>query len=83
MAVPQVGRNYLILLEGRDDMTVQAELAHGDSDMAEEQRVALEGEIAARLRSEILTKPKVKLLPPASLPVNEGKAKRVIDRRTL
>jgi phenylacetate-CoA ligase len=30
-----------------------------------------------------LTKPKVKLLPPASLPVSEGKAKRVIDRRTL
>jgi Coenzyme F390 synthetase len=83
MAIPQVGRNYLIVLEGRDDMTVQAELAHGESEMNEEQRVALEGEIAARLRSEILTKPKVKLLPPASLPVSEGKAKRVIDRRTL
>jgi phenylacetate-CoA ligase len=74
MAVPQVGRNYLILLEGRDDMTVQAELAHGELGMSEEQRAALEGEIAARLRSEILTKPKVKLLPPASLPVSEGKA---------
>jgi phenylacetate-CoA ligase len=83
MAIPQVGRNYLILLEGRDDMTVQAELAHGESEMNEEQRVLLESEIAARLRSEILTKPKVKLLPPASLPVSEGKAKRVIDRRTL
>jgi phenylacetate-CoA ligase len=83
MAIPQVGRNYLILLEGRDDMTVQAELTKGESEMNEERRVALEGEIAARLRSEILTKPKVKLLPPASLPVSEGKAKRVIDRRTL
>ena len=83
MAIPQVGRNYLILLEGRDDMTVQAELAHGELGMSEEQRAALEGEIAARLRSEILTKPKVKLLPPAGLPVSEGKAKRVIDRRTL
>ena len=83
MAIPQVGRNYQILLEGRDDMTVQAELAHGESELGEEQRVALESEIAARLRSEILTKPKVKLLPPASLPVSEGKAKRVIDRRTL
>jgi len=83
MAIPQVGRNYLIVLEGRDDMTVQVELAHGESEMNEEQRVALEGEIAARLRSEILTKPKVKLLQPASLPVSEGKAKRVIDRRTL
>jgi phenylacetate-CoA ligase len=64
-------------------MTVQAELAPGESNMGEEQRLALEGEIAARLRSEILTKPKVKLLPPASLPMSEGKAKRVIDRRTL
>jgi phenylacetate-CoA ligase len=83
MAIPQVGRNYLILLEGRDDMTVHAELARSELGMSEEQRAALEGEIAARLRSEILTKPKVKLLPPASLPVSEGKAKRVIDRRTL
>ena len=83
MGIPQVGRNYLILLEGRDDMTVQAELTHGESEMSEEQRVALEVEIAARLRSEILTKPKVKLLPPASLPVSEGKAKRVVDKRTL
>jgi len=83
MSVPQVGRNYLILLEGRDDLTVQAELARGELGMGEEQRVALEGEIAARLRSEILTKPKVKLLPPGSLPIGEGKAKRVIDRRTL
>jgi len=83
MGIPQVGRNYLILLEGRDDMTVQAELTHGESEMSEEQRVALEVEIAARLRSEILTKPKVKLLPPASLPVSEGKATRVVDKRTL
>jgi phenylacetate-CoA ligase len=83
MAIPQVGRNYLILLEGRDDMTVQAELAHGELGMSDELRIALEGEIAARLRSEILTKPKVKLLPPASLPISEGKAKRVIDKRTL
>jgi phenylacetate-CoA ligase len=83
MAIPQVGRNYLILLEGRDDMTVQAELAPGEASLDEDQRLDLEGEIAARLRSEILTKPKVKLVPPATLPVSEGKAKRVIDKRTL
>jgi phenylacetate-CoA ligase len=83
MAMPQAGRNYLILLEGRDDMTVQAELAPGVSNLNEDQRLALKGEIAARLRSEILTKPTVELVPPTSLPVSEGKAKRVIDRRTL
>ncbi len=83
MSIPQVGSNYLILLEGRDDMIVQAELAPVAAHMNDDQRYALEAEIAARLRSEILTKPKVKLLPPASLPVSEGKAKRVIDRRTM
>jgi phenylacetate-CoA ligase len=83
MDIPQVGRNYLILLEGRDDMTVQAELAHMATHLNDDQRYALEAEIASRLRAEILTKPKVKLLPPASLPVSEGKAKRVIDRRTM
>lgn len=83
MSIPQVGHNYLILLEGRDDMTVQAELAHAAAHLNDDQRYTLEAEIAARLRAEILTKPKVKLLPPASLPVSEGKAKRVIDRRTM
>jgi len=83
MAIPQVGRNYLIVLEGRDDLTVQAELAAGAANLNEEQRLSLEAEIAAHLRSEILTKPHVRLLPPASLPVSEGKAKRVIDKRNL
>lgn len=83
MSVPQVGHNYLILLEGRDDMIVQAELSHAAAHLNDDQRYTLEAEIAARLRSEILTRPKVKLLPPASLPVSEGKAKRVIDRRTM
>ena len=40
-------------------------------------------EIADRLRAEILTKPRVHLAPPGTLPVSEGKAKRVIDNRSL
>jgi phenylacetate-CoA ligase len=43
----------------------------------------LQSEIADRLRAEILTKPKVHLVPPGTLPVSEGKAKRVIDTRSL
>ena len=39
--------------------------------------------IAERLRTELLVKPKVELVPPGTLPVSEGKAKRVIDHRTL
>jgi phenylacetate-CoA ligase len=43
----------------------------------------LQSQLAERLRSEILVKPRVELLPPGSLPVSEGKAKRVIDNRKM
>jgi phenylacetate-CoA ligase len=83
MAVPDVGRNYVIRLEGRDNMTVEVELAVGNLMSDYNRVIALEEMIAARLRADILTKPKVRLLPPGSLPVSEGKARRVIDNREL
>jgi phenylacetate-CoA ligase len=83
MGLPQVGRNYLILLEGLDELTVQVELAEAGFDGQVEHLVTLQNEIASRLRAEILTKPKVDLLPPGTLPVSEGKARRVIDKRSL
>jgi phenylacetate-CoA ligase len=83
MGLPQVGRNYLIVLDGLDDMTVKVELADAGFDGRIENVVRLRDEIVARLRAEILTKPNVELVPPGSLPVSEGKAKRVIDTRTL
>jgi phenylacetate-CoA ligase len=36
-----------------------------------------------KLRAEIMVKPRIELVPPATLPVTEGKAKRVIDNRKL
>ena len=83
MGLPQVGRNYLIVLEGLDEMTVRVELAEAGFDGQVEHLVHLQNEISNRLRSEILTKPKVELVPPGTLPVSEGKAKRVIDKRSL
>jgi len=83
MSLPQVGRNYLIVLEGLDDMTVKVELAAASFDGQVEHLVHLQAEIADRLRTEILTRPKVELVPPGTLPVSEGKAKRVIDNRSL
>ena len=83
MGLPQVGRNYLILLDGLDEMTVKVELAEAGFDGQVEHLVHLQSEITSRLRSEILTKPKVELVPPGTLPVSEGKAKRVIDNREL
>ena len=83
MSLPQVGRNYQIILDGLDEMTVKVELAESGFDGQVDHLVSLQNEIVARLRAEILTKPRVDLVPPGTLPVSEGKAKRVIDNRKL
>ncbi|MCX8109114.1 MAG: phenylacetate--CoA ligase, partial [Verrucomicrobiae bacterium] len=83
MAIPNLGRNYLITLSGLDEMTVQVELAETAFDGEVEHLVQLQNEVTEKLRAEILVKPKVELVPPGTLPVSEGKAKRVIDKRVL
>jgi phenylacetate-CoA ligase len=83
MALPQVGRNYLIIIEGLDDLTVKVELAETGFDGRVESVAALQQEITDRLKAEIWVRPKVDLVPAGSLPVAEGKAKRVLDKRSL
>ena len=83
MSMPQVGRNYVIELQGLDELTIKVELAEAGFDGQVEHLVKLKEEIANRLRAEILTKPQVELVQPGALPVSEGKAKRVIDKRTM
>ncbi len=83
MATPQVGRNYVIMLEGLDDMTVKVELSAAGFDGQVEHLTALQAQLVEKLRAETFVKPKVELLAPGSLPVAEGKAKRVIDKRSI
>jgi phenylacetate-CoA ligase len=83
MAQSGVGRNYQITLEGLDEMTVKVELAEAGFEGQVEQLVKLQSQLAEKLRAEILVKPQVQLMPPGSLPVSEGKARRVIDNRKL
>jgi len=83
MALPEVGRNYLIMLDGLDEMTLQVELAEGGFDGQVDHLVSLQQQVVERVRAETMVKPKVELVPPGTLPVSEGKAKRVIDRRRL
>ena len=83
MAMPGLGRNYLITLSGLDEMAVQVELAQTAFDGQVEHLVELQHRVTEKLRAEILVKPKVELVPPGSLPVTEGKAKRVVDNRVL
>ena len=84
MSMPEVGQNYLIILEHEgflDSMRVKVEIR--DEYFVEDMRTlsTLQKRIASRLRDEILITPKVELVEGNSLPKSEGKAKRVIDRR--
>ena len=83
MSFPEVGRNYVIEIAGLDDLTVKVELAAGAFDGQVEHLAALQSMLTEKLRAEIWVKPKVDLAAAGSLPVAEGKAKRVIDRRSI
>lgn len=84
MAFPEVGQNYLILLENDglgDVMRVKVEIR--DEYFVEDMRVLhnLQKTIAQRIRNEVLVTPKVELVENNSLPRSEGKAIRVSDLR--
>ncbi|MGA2173696.1 MAG: phenylacetate--CoA ligase [Verrucomicrobiota bacterium] len=83
MSIPQIGRNYLIQLEGLDEMTVKVELSPSGFDGQVGHLTELQEEVAEKLRAELWIRPKVDLVACGSLPVSEGKAKRVIDKRSL
>ena len=85
MQFKELASNYLITLttdEDNDNMTVEVELEELFTD--DYQRlIALQKEIKRRLKDEILLTPHVKLVPKGSLPVSEGKAVRVVDKRKV
>ncbi len=83
MGIKGVAQNYQIILEAYDQMTVKVEISKDLFDGRVEHLVNLQTEITKKLRSEILMKPKIELLEPGTLPISEGKATRVIDKRTL
>jgi phenylacetate-CoA ligase len=83
MGIKGVAQNYQIVLDSYDQMTVNVEIQKDIFDGSLEHLLKLRSEISDKLRAEILVKPKVELLEPGSLPVSEGKAKRVVDNRTL
>jgi phenylacetate-CoA ligase len=86
MAMPEVGNNYLILVEkdgALDKLTVKVEVGPGL--FADDSRPlnALRDRIRERLKTSISINPRVELHEPGFLPVSEGKAKRVADERSL
>ncbi|MDD5067133.1 MAG: phenylacetate--CoA ligase [bacterium] len=83
MAIQGVGRNYQITLDSLDDMTVKVEIRKELFDGKVDHLVNLQNTITEKLRDEIMVRPRVELLEPGALPPSEGKAKRVLDNRTL
>ena len=85
MTFPELASNYLITLttdEDNDNMSVEAELEELFTDDFRRLQ-GLANRIQRALKDEILLTPHVKLLPKGTLPVSEGKAVRVVDKRTV
>ncbi len=85
MRFPEVGSNYLIVLQSRKDgdqmeirVEVQKEWFTGNMEELE----ALSRKISHEVRDEVLITPVIRLVEPGSLPQSEGKAIRVQDLRT-
>lgn len=83
METEGVGRNYLIHLQGLDEMIIKVELDANAFDGQVSKLESMEKSITERIRAEVQVKPVVELLAPGTLPVSEGKTKRVIDNRSL
>lgn len=83
MSTKGVAQNYLIVLDSLDNMTVQVEISAELFDGNVSRLARLKDELTDKLKKELLVTPKVELHEPGTLPVSEGKSKRVIDKRTL
>jgi len=85
MQYKELASNYLITLttdENNDNMTVEVELE--DQFIDDYPLLAkLQKDVKRALKDEILLTPIVKLVPKGTLPVSEGKAVRVVDKRTV
>lgn len=85
MQFPELASNYLITLttdSDNDNMTVEVELEELFTDDYTRLQ-QLTKAIQRALKDEILLTPYVKLVPKGSLPQSDGKAVRVIDKRTV
>jgi len=85
LRIPGIGSNYLIEIHEEnfmDKLHVSVELAADSFQGTLSQLEGLHGTVLSALREETGVTPVVKLLEAGSLPAAEGKAVRVIDRRT-
>jgi phenylacetate-CoA ligase len=78
--------HYQIVLRrknGLDSFEVRVEVTEELFDGWQDDMVTFEHKIADELRSELLVRPRVKLVEPGSLERTTGKAKRIVDLREV
>ena len=86
MELPEVARNYQIVLDREnslDVMKVKVEVKKEFFNGSFEQLEGLQEKIRKKLRSELMLTPKVELVEPGTLPRTTGKSQRVIDKRKI
>jgi phenylacetate-CoA ligase len=84
MAMPEVGNNYLIILEkegAMDRLIVKIEVGPGIFSDDARLMNAIKEKIRKTLQASITVNPRIELHEAGVLPVSEGKAKRVEDNR--
>ncbi|MCX5687972.1 MAG: phenylacetate--CoA ligase, partial [Candidatus Omnitrophica bacterium] len=85
MRIPEVGNNYQVHLEKEgalDKLIVKVEIYSKMFKGDLKELDALKEKIKTELKASIIINPVMELHEPGSLPVFEGKAKRVVDFRT-
>jgi phenylacetate-CoA ligase len=86
MAIPEVGQHFQIVVERKgalDDMLVRVELSKGSFSDKITDLMNVRQKVEHRLRNSLNVNVNVELVEPGSLPRFEGKAKRVVDKRSL
>ncbi len=84
MALPEVHTNYLVELTREnfnDQMHVKVEVQQSFFQEDLKYLAGLKKRLTEALKSELLVTPIVELVEPNTLPVSEGKAVRILDRR--
>jgi Coenzyme F390 synthetase len=86
MEIPEVGQHFQIVVDRKgalDEMLVRVEVSPDAFSDKITELMKISKNVEHKLRNTLNVGVKVELVEPGSLPRFEGKAKRVVDRRTL
>ncbi len=77
----RVGNNWIMIVERKGDMDSITVMVEGRKKYEEEEKRKIEEELRKEIKIITTLGVNVEVVEPDSLPISEGKAKRVIDRR--